>query len=469
VIGNPPYLRIQGLREFHGDEIPYLVEAFHSGVKRFDLYMLFAERGFELLRQGGILGYICPHKFVHADSGSGFRGFLVQNAALTRLISFGENLVFANASTYTGLLFMEKRANKRFEYISLPKTTSSRDVPLELSRVDSCDYTSYELLSFSSSPWLLFNKPSQKLLRKLESSSLRLGEVMEHILVGVQSGVDAIHVVAAADGSSGELLNTFSERAGEEVLLERELLRPLLTGEDVQRYCAPKWSHLCIYPYKISNGTTVILEEEELRSRFPRGYEYLRYYKSELERTRVRQKTNPKYWYSCHRSRNMAVFETRRIITPEISYGCSMTISPEGIYHNTQVYSMLPHAAMPEALEYWLGLLNSRVLWWFLTNTGAVLRGGYYRFKTNYLAPFPVPSCSPKGGTESDIQRRVVGAVRSAQELRQAASAARTDHETHLIQRQIDATDKQIDQHVYELYGLTDKEIRIVEEATGDA
>ncbi len=46
--------------------------------------------------------------------------------------------------------------------------------------------------------------------------------------------------------------------------------------------------------------------------------------------------------------------------------------------------------------------------------------------------------------------------------------AAKTDHEKSLIQRQIDATDKRIDQLVYELYGLTDKEIKIVEEATAE-
>ena len=463
VVGNPPYLRIQGLREFHSEEISHLVAVFHSGVKRFDLYMLFAERGFELLRQGGILGYICPHKFVHADSGSGFRDFLIQNTALTRLISFGENLVFGNASTYTGLLFMEKRVNKKFEYISLPKTTSSRDIPLELCSVDSCDYTSYELSSFSSSPWLLLNKPSQKLLRKLQRGNLRLGEVMESILVGVQSGVDAVHIVAAASGSSGELVNTFSERLGEEVLLERELLKPLLRGEDVQQYRAPQWSHFCIYPYRISDGKTMILEEEELKSRFPHGYEYLRRNKNELEQTRLRQKTNPKYWYSCHRSREMSIFETCRIITPEISYGCNMTISPGGIYHNTQVYSMLPYTARCEALEYWLGLFNSSLLWWFLANTGTVLRGGYYRFKTNYLKPFPVRGMDFSDSADKTRHDLLVELVESMLKLHKNLQSAKTDHDKKFIQRQIDATDKQIDQLVYELYNLTDKEIQIVE------
>jgi len=465
VIGNPPYMRIQGLREFHGDEIPYLARAFQSAVRRFDLYMLFAERGFRLLSQGGILGYICPHKFVNAGSGTGFRGFLVQNAALSQLVSFGENLVFSNASTYTGLLFMEKRANKEFEYIALPRLGGT-DISLGLSRIKESDYSSYGLSSLSSGPWVLLNRPSQRLLRKLQRGKSTLGEVMGNILVGVQSGIDAIHIVTPVDASPSNLVNAFSERAGKEVLLERELLKPMLKGEDLQRYCEPKWTHMCLYPYKLVDGRTVIIEEKELETRFPRAYGYLRRYFKELEETRARQRTNPKYWYSCHRSRDMSAFETLRIVTPEISYGCNMTLCPAGIYHNTQVYSLLPYTDVPEALEYWLALLNSSVLWWFLARTGTVLRGGYYRFKTNYLEPFPVPRVDPKSRTQTDAHDRIVALVQRAQQLRQDISTVRIEHEKAFAKRQIEETDRQIDQLVYELYGLTDGEIRIVEEAT---
>ncbi|MCK4306477.1 MAG: hypothetical protein KAY24_19705 [Candidatus Eisenbacteria sp.] len=54
--------------------------------------------------------------------------------------------------------------------------------------------------------------------------------------------------------------------------------------------------------------------------------------------------------------------------------------------------------------------------------------------------------------------------VTDIQELHRRLHAAKTDHEKSLIQRQIDATDKQIDQLVYELYGLTDEEIKLVEQ-----
>jgi predicted type IV restriction endonuclease len=71
VIGNPPYLRIQGLQEYYGPQIGYFLRHYQSAVKRFDLYLLFAERGFDLLAKNGRLGFICPHKFVNSDFGSG--------------------------------------------------------------------------------------------------------------------------------------------------------------------------------------------------------------------------------------------------------------------------------------------------------------------------------------------------------------------------------------------------------------
>ena len=53
------------------------------------------------------------------------------------------------------------------------------------------------------------------------------------------------------------------------------------------------------------------------------------------------------------------------------------------------VYSLVVLPSHNEKILYWLGVLNSNIMWWFLANTGTVLRGGYFRFKTNYLSPFP--------------------------------------------------------------------------------
>jgi type I restriction-modification system DNA methylase subunit/predicted type IV restriction endonuclease len=334
VVGNPPYLRIQGLQEHYGDQIGYLTRHFESAVKRFDLYLLFAERGFTLLRRQGRLGFICPHKFLNSDFGSGFRAFLVDNSALSCFISLGNNLVFGDASTYTGLLFLAKDDNPSFTYYEFPEMPVSQ-LQERLVALAEEDFAHYSLEEVADRPWSLTSRPAQRLLRLLRGQPSTLGDIAEQILVGVQSGIDSVHVLRRICEPTGKTVRVFSERAGSPVDVEVQAVKPFLRGEDVHRYSVPEYSHYCIYPYELVEGGTRILEEPQLRERFPLAYDYLSQYRTELADKRRQQKTNARYWYSCHRSRDMAVFETERIITPEISLGCNMTIAPAGAYHTT--------------------------------------------------------------------------------------------------------------------------------------
>jgi hypothetical protein len=263
-------------------------------------------------------------------------------------------------------------------------------------------------------------------------------------------------------GSENTLL-LFSERANEIVEIETGLVKPIMRGEDVNRYETPQNTYFCIYPYKLIDGKTKIIEEKELKEEFPKGYAYLKKYQKELTDIRERQKTNLKYWYSCHRSRDMNIFESERIITPEISLGCNMTIAPKGLYHNTKVYSIVPSKNRNENQLYWLGLLNSRLLWWYLSNTGYVLRGGYFVFKTNYLSPFPVHIINFLDAVEKAQHDKMVLLVGKMLELHKRLAKANTPQEKAGLERQIQDTNFSIDSLVYELYGLSDEEIKIVE------
>jgi len=462
VIGNPPYLRIQGMQEYHGDQIKYLEENYQSAVKRFDFYLLFIERGFRLLNDGGVVGVICPHKFINSDFGSGIRNFLIQNNAIQLFINFGNNLIFKNTSTYTSILVLSKKNNEFFEYYEFPDVSSS-EMSVDLSKLSSDRFLKYDLKTLSSDPWALVNKNIPSLLAKLYEQPNTLGDICEEILVGVQSGIDNVYVMKAVGKESKGIIKLFSERINSEVDIEAGLVKPFLRGEDIHRYDLPINSYYCIYPYQLLDGKTKILEESILKEKYPLGYNYLLQFCDELKEIRRRQKTNTKYWYSCHRSRSMSVFESERIITPEISLGCNYTISLPGIYHNTMVYSLVFLPSYNEKILYWLGVLNSNLMWLFLANTGTVLRGGYFRFKTNYLSPFPTRIIDFSDRADVARHDRMVSLVEQMLVLHKQLPEACTPHEKTALERQIEATDGQIDALVYELYGLTEEEIRIVE------
>ena len=86
--------------------------------------------------------------------------------------------------------------------------------------------------------------------------------------------------------------------------------------------------------------------------------------------------------------------------------------------------------------------------------------------KTAYLEPFPLPPLIPSDSNKEDMLERIVSLAESMLHLHKQLASAKTTHDKTVIQRQIDATDKQIDQLIYQLYGLTDEEIQIVESAT---
>ena len=102
-------------------------------------------------------------------------------------------------------------------------------------------------------------------------------------------------------------------------------------------------------------------------------------------------------------------------------------------------------------------------MWYFLSNTGYVLRGGYFVFKTNYLNPFPIRTINFSDPAEKAKHDQMVTLVERMLALHKNLASAKTPQEKESVQRQVESTDAAIDRLVYELYGLTEDEIKIVE------
>ena len=81
-----------------------------------------------------------------------------------------------------------------------------------------------------------------------------------------------------------------------------------------------------------------------------------------------------------------------KLIAPEISLGGNFAYDINGQYYSTtKVYGYIKNKKIKYSYLFLMGLLNSTTFWFFIKNTGYVLRGGYYTFKTNYIYPFPIP------------------------------------------------------------------------------
>ena len=120
--------------------------------------------------------------------------------------------------------------------------------------------------------------------------------------------------------------------------------------------------------------------------------------------------------------------------------------------------------------KYLLGILNSRLTWAFLKRLCSVLgdpdRKGRLELRTIYLEKLPIRVADFNTPIDKARHDRMVKLVESMLTIRKQLADADSVAQTGLIQRRVDSTDAEIDNLVYELYGLTKEEIKIVEEGT---
>jgi hypothetical protein len=117
------------------------------------------------------------------------------------------------------------------------------------------------------------------------------------------------------------------------------------------------------------------------------------------------------------------------------------------------------------SFEYYCGLLNSRLLNFIFKNISTNFRGGYFAANKQFIEQLPMIIIDFSNPKEKIHHDRMVSLVDSMLILHKQLATAKTPHEKTGLERQIAVTDQQIDGLVYQLYGLTDEEIAIVEAA----
>jgi hypothetical protein len=102
IIGNPPYIRIQVMKEWAPIEVEYYKQKYTSAIKgNYDIYVVFVEKGLSLLNNDGRLGFILPNKFFNAQYGKPLRQMIADGKHLSEIVTFGDQQVFDGVMTYT--------------------------------------------------------------------------------------------------------------------------------------------------------------------------------------------------------------------------------------------------------------------------------------------------------------------------------------------------------------------------------
>jgi hypothetical protein len=455
VIGNPPYVRQETLRE----NKEYLKAHFKAFDSTADLYTYFIERAITLLRNGGLFSFIVSSSFLRSHFGRALRSYLRQSAALLELVDFGGLPVFdAAKDTYVCIPLMRKQPQPEQVMVSKVKSLEGLDLPSYAAE------TAYPvpIARFSPEGWATAPEPVLRVFDKIKAGSVPLGEYVQHkIFFGIKTGLnEAFDIDPEA-----------RHRLVEECPPAKPLIRPFLGGQDIRRYHVRSTER---YLIAIPNGWTatsmagtdkhaVKPSEREAWAWLSDKYGAVARHLAPFAKAAKARQDQGEYWWELRPCDYYPVLDGRKIIYPDIAKHPRFYLDTEGIYIRNTAYCLGTDE------PYLLAVLNSRLSWFAigLISIPFGTRAGEFRYRlfTQYMEQIPIRPLDTNSEEGKGKRATVQSLVEQMQLLQHQLAAAKTAHEQTVLEHQVGAIDRQIDRLVYDLYELTDPEIKLVEQA----
>lgn len=455
VVGNPPYVRVQLLNEIIPKQAEFFTSQYKSAQKgNYDIYVTFVERGLDILDANGVLGYILPHKFFNAEYGEPLREVLSSGKHVRKIVHFGDQQVFKQATTYTCLLYLTKMAKKKLEFEKVVNLNEWR-----LKRQAEKGIMSTKFLNSDS--WYLLSDSERSLMNKLDKMDNTLESMTSRIFQGLKTSADKVYIVDKVKSKKKNYV-IFCREDEKEYEVEKDLFHTLIKGGDSRDFIQKSSKRLILFPYGVREGNASILSEAELKKKYPLTYKYLKSHKvflSGRERGNIVQGGNP--WYVYGRTQALDQISKKKIFTPDIAPKPEFSVDQKGSTYFTGGvsggYGILPND--DKYFYYLLGFLNSSFSNWFIRKTSTQMRGGFYSFESKYIKHIPVPI--PTESQLKEINELVKGIISTSKSIEANSSGA----DNTLLARKRDRLKNAIDEIVYGALSLNKSEQSIVKTA----
>ncbi len=442
VIGNPPYIRQEELSNIK----PYLQSNYETFAGTADLYVYFVEKGLQIAKINGHFIYILPNKWMRAGYGIKLRNW-VKQFSINSIVDFGDLPVFDEATTYPCLWAIKKTSSDSNKFNAAIMDTLSYPNGLD-NYAEERKFTVNQL-QLQESGWSLINDNSQKILQKIKNSGISLDKYVEgKIFRGILTGLNEAFVIDEL--TKNNLINEDPKSV--------DLIKPFLAGKDIKRYQQPKcdkWLILIPKGFTIKKNLPIDSPDhiEEPMTRygsmpdeiawawFSKNYtaiaKYLIPFKSKAEK----RADQGDFWWELRACDYYNEFEKTKIIWPGISdiINC-FAFDSQCYYGNDNNHLIITNETSL------LALLNSSLCKFYLQNTCDFVRGGFVRLKISYVSSLTVH-------TNINLIKDDLS-ILADRILNFKSQDPNTD---------TTALESEIDQLVYQLYGLTEDEIKIVE------
>ncbi|GAA6992417.1 class I SAM-dependent DNA methyltransferase [Helicobacter pylori] len=432
IIGNPPYIRQEQIREIKPLLQKQYPDFYNSTA---DIYTYFFALSYHLLKEKGFNAFITSNKYARARYGAKLRELLLKKTTIVSYMELNALKVFERATVDTSIMSFIKQTppkESRFKYYEPTlddknDLKSARSLPMKQN-------------ALSTESFIFANAALLDLRGKMESVGTPLKDWDIQIYRGILTGANEAFIIPTEKRE--EILNACKTQ--EERKCTETLIKPILRGKDIKRYCY-EWAGEWVI--NTHNGYT-----SNLKSKIPPiDIEKYPALKSHLDShwdaiaTRSDQGDTPYHLRNCA---YLEDFEKEKIVYGEIVQEPRFYLDNGGYFYAEATSFILTG----EYLRYLLGMLHSKLITFAFKTfyAGGGLGESGYRYKKAFIERLPIPKITPQN---QKLAHKITDCAKAILQAKEKDPKANTQE-----------LEKEIDALVYQLYHLTDEEIKIIEE-----
>ena len=398
VIGNPPYIQLQK----DGGKLAkmYVNQVYQTFARTGDIYSLFYEKGYQILKPKGILAYITSNKWMRAGYGEATRKFFAEKTNPLQLIDFAGIKVFESATVDTNILIFAKENNTFSTRACVVKDKELKKLSdyIKQNGIEGCRFD-------SSESWVILSEIEQRIKAKIEAVGTPLKDWDIQINYGIKTGFNEAFII---NGEKRKELIAQDPKSA-------EIIRPILRGRDIKRYGYEfadlyllfiPW-HFPLHLAKPEIKGASLEAEKAFENQYPAIYNHLLQYKKELS-NRNKAETGIRYeWYALQRwgANYWEDFSKQKIMYSEIVREPQFYLDNKGEFFAEATSFIMTGSN----LEYLYHLLHSKTITYFFKTfyAGGGLGGDGYRYKKVFLEKLPVPKDIININNENNIEKVV--------------------------------------------------------------
>lgn len=391
VLGNPPYLGEKGNREVFQKILKSTFgKKYYNG--KMDLMYYFVYRGIELLDKNGVLGYITSNYFTTADHGKKLRAFLREEGSFCEIVNFHDNKVFQSAPGLHSMMFLYSKiksdtirvhnitdnlSEEALKSVVLDPKSTKYFYPLELA----------ELFGEHNKINLYYNANHLSIINKIIRQSCYKLDSCFNVNQGIISGADKVTNYILKNKISDPTIqtNNLKKDMGIFVLNHREI-----GAFKSKKYLKKFYKNSDITKFSINEETEkyiLYIDEETLLDKELEGHLY-RFKEALMKRREIKKGLRP--WHALQWPRERHIFEKEKIIVPQRSIQNTFGYTEEPFYGSADIYYITQKSNLFNySMKVLLGLLNSKLLYFYLYNMGKK-KGKYLELYATPLKRIPL-------------------------------------------------------------------------------